>query len=319
MRISGWKPYVLRIIDVILAALSLFVAELLYFDQLFTKGWLFLLSGLAIQVIVYAVSLYAHNIYKIIWYYATLQEIMKLILSMIFSQMISYVIHVSVGLALRSGYHIADYLLVHFATCFLAVSVILIVRGIIYYLEKRRNMPLNIGDGIDSGNGTMIIGGGDACHLFIHEMSIKYRNEYTIRCIIDDDPSKLRMLVDGVPVVGNRHTIEDNVKKYGIKTIIFAIPSCSTKNKNEILNICAKTQCQVKVMPSIYQMVDGRPLENSDFVNRIRNVEIEDLLGRDAIRIDLDCVMGYVSGQVVMVTGGGGSIGSELCRQIAAY
>ena len=319
MRITKWKPYILRIIDTLFALMSLFLAELAFYPHIFTDGlWSSVVIGAVAQVTVFTVLLYVADIYKIMWYYSSLQEMMRLILAVFFSQMVSFVVHMSVGtvfLKLLSG---LDYLKIHAVTCALAMIFICTSRVIVYNLE-RRNLGGLLRTTGDDENNTMIIGAGDACHLFILEMKSRTDSEYNFKCIIDDNPDKLGGLFDGIRVVGNRYTIEENVKRFDIKKIVFAIPSCSTEARTEILEICSKTGCVVKTMPSVYQMVQDGTYEHNDYVKQIREVEIEDLLGREPIRTDLTSIMEYVSGKVVMVTGGGGSIGSELCRQIAAY
>ncbi len=319
MRINEWKPYILRVADMLLAVIAMLFSEFIFFGSLFENSTIFtnFIVGLIVQAVVYVFSLYVLNIYKIIWYYSSLQEMAKLIIALLFSQMVAYVIHLAVGLVAFRSFTPAEYLKVHTVAGVISIVFIVMFRIVIYYLERKNNTVL-FSNGDEETNNTMIIGAGDACFLFIREMNLKHSDEYLVRCIIDDDHTKKGMLFNNVPVVGNRYSIEENVQKYRIKKIIFAIPSCPVKDKTEILGICAKTNCLVKTMPSIYQMVDNSE-EKEEFVRQIRNVEIEDLLGREPIKIDLDCVMNYVSGKVVMVTGGGGSIGSELCRQIAAY
>ena len=165
-----------------------------------------------------------------------------------------------------------------------------------------------------SGRNTMIIGGGQAAAMLIKEIRTSDYASYHVRCIIDDDEKKKGKYVSGIKIVGNRETIIKNVEKYGIELIIIAIPSAGNKVIRDILDICKQTECELKRIPGIYQLVDG-----SVSVSDIRNVEIEDLLGREQIKVSLESIMGYVSGRTVLVTGGGGSIGSELCRQIAMH
>lgn len=135
-----------------------------------------------------------------------------------------------------------------------------------------------------------------------------------IRCIIDDNKNKKNRYIDGIPIVGTREDIPEMVKKYQIQKIIFAIPAISASEKKNILEICKETGCEMQIVPAVYQLVNGEVK-----VSSIRPVEIEELLGRESIRMDLAEISGYVKDKVVLVTGGGGSIGSELCRQIAAY
>ena len=156
----------------------------------------------------------------------------------------------------------------------------------------------------------MIIGAGDAGRAIANEfVNSEYVRDH-VACVIDDNPAKLHKQLCGIPIVGGRHTIPEMVKQYNIDKIIFAIPSCSAKNRKEILDIC--TGCEVQMLPGIYQMVNGEVS-----VSKLRRVDPQDLLGREPIQVNVDEIMGYVSGKVVLVTGGGGSIGSELCRQIA--
>lgn len=161
---------------------------------------------------------------------------------------------------------------------------------------------------------TMVIGAGEAGSMIIHELKYSKHLERKVACIIDDNPSKKGKYLQGVPVVGNRDTIIENAKKYNIDEIILAIPSAKTKTTRDILRICNQTDAKLKVLPGMYQFINEEVN-----VSKLREVSIEDLLGRDAINIDLDSVLGYVKDKTVLVTGGGGSIGSELCRQIAKY
>ena len=130
--------------------------------------------------------------------------------------------------------------------------------------------------------------------------------------MIDDNRAKHGTLMNGVPIVGNRDTIADNVNKYDIDEIIIALPRATAMQRKEIIDICKETKCKLKVVPGVYQLIDGEVK-----VSKLREVEIDDLLGRNPIKVDIKQIASYVKDQVVMVTGGGGSIGSELCLQIA--
>ncbi len=158
----------------------------------------------------------------------------------------------------------------------------------------------------------MLIGAGDAGRA----LALEFANSDFIRdnlvCVIDDNPVKVGKRLCGIPIVGGRDLIPDAVKQYKISKIIVAIPSASAKSRKEILDICTTTGCEVQILPGIFQMVNG-----DISVSKLRKVDPQDLLGRDPIKVNLEDIVGYVSGKVVMVTGGGGSIGSELCRQIA--
>ena len=158
----------------------------------------------------------------------------------------------------------------------------------------------------------MLIGAGDAGRALAVEFTNSDHIQDHLSCVIDDNPVKWNKQLCGVPIVGGRQDILTAVKKYKISKIIFAIPNCTAKSRKEILDICATTGCEVQMLPGIFQMVNGEVS-----VSKLRKVDPQDLLGREPIKVNLDEIVGYISGKVVLVTGGGGSIGSELCRQIA--
>lgn len=163
-------------------------------------------------------------------------------------------------------------------------------------------------------NNVMIVGAGDAGTTILRELLNTDKIERNPVCFIDDDPKKTNTTIMGVPVVGVKETIPENAIKYNVKEIIVAVPSLPKKEQQVLLKIAEKTNCKVSFIPGIYQLVDG-----SVSVRSIRHVEISDLLGRGEIKVNLDEIMGYIENRVVLVTGGGGSIGSELCRQIASH
>ena len=161
---------------------------------------------------------------------------------------------------------------------------------------------------------TMVIGAGEAGSMIIHELRTSRHLNRNLVCIIDDNPSKKGKYLQGVRIFGGREEILECAKKYDVEEIILAIPSATHKTTREILKICNQTECKLKILPGMYQLITEEVS-----VSKLKEVSIEDLLGRDSINIDLDSVAGYVTGKTVLVTGGGGSIGSELCRQIANY
>ncbi len=161
---------------------------------------------------------------------------------------------------------------------------------------------------------TMIVGAGEAGYTLLKELQNSRFVGQNVCCIVDDDPGKQGKYLRGVLVAGTRHDICRLAEEYDIDEIMIAIPSASHGMIQEILDICSRTSCQLKVLPGLYQLVNGEVS-----VSRLRNVEIEDLLGRAPVDTQIDSIMDYVSGKTVLVTGGGGSIGSELCRQIAMH
>ena len=160
----------------------------------------------------------------------------------------------------------------------------------------------------------MLVGAGEAGRSLIQEIQNSRYLDQKICCVIDDNNRKIGRYILGIRVVGNRYAIKRNVERYGIEQIIIAIPSAGSRKLRPVLDICKDTGCELKILPGIYQLVNGEVN-----VSKLRPVNIEDLLGREEINVNMDEIMDYVSGKTILVTGGGGSIGSELCRQIAAH
>ncbi len=161
----------------------------------------------------------------------------------------------------------------------------------------------------------MLIGAGNAGQMILRDINRRENGgKRHICCIIDDNSNKWGRSIDGVPVVGGRQHILANVKKYEVDVIYLAIPTASGESKSNILDICKETGCEVKMLPGIDQLVSGEVT-----VGDMRDVSVEDLLGREPIRVNMDEIYGFISGKTILVTGGGGSIGSELCRQIAGH
>ena len=243
------------------------------------------------------------RLYHSLWQYASIAEVYRIAEACITVEIVHYVCNRIAGNMLpRSCYfNAAIYLII--AIC----ASRFMYRMIRTILNKYRN--------IKTSNNVMIIGAGEATNVIMREIqSSSYLANSNIACIIDDDRRKVGKYIRGVKVIGTRDKIKDAAKLYDIDEIIFAIPSASNEVKRDILNICKETDCTLKILPGVYQMVDGEIN-----VNSIRNVDVLDLLGRDPIEVDIESIMGYVKDKVIMVTGGGGSIGSELCRQLVSH
>lgn len=160
----------------------------------------------------------------------------------------------------------------------------------------------------------MIVGGGQAGTLLIKELNSSEKAPGIPVCIIDDDRNKNGKYINGVPIRGTREEIPELAEKYNIEEIYIAIPTVTGVERKKILEICQRTKCSLKILPGLYQLMSGEVS-----ISKLRDVEIDDLLGREPIKVSLNEIMGYVKGKVVLVTGGGGSIGSELCRQLAGH
>lgn len=243
------------------------------------------------------------RLYHSLWQYASIAEVYRIAEACITIEVVHFLSNKIVGNMLpRSCYfNAAIYLII--AIC----ASRFMYRMIRTVLNKYRN--------IKTSNNVMIIGAGEATNVIMREIqNSSYLANSNIACIIDDDRRKVGKYIRGVKVIGTRDKIKEAAKLYDIDEIIFAIPSASNEVKRDILNICKETDCTLKILPGVYQMVDGEIN-----VNSIRNVDVLDLLGRDPIEVDIESIMGYVKDKVIMVTGGGGSIGSELCRQLVSH
>ena len=160
----------------------------------------------------------------------------------------------------------------------------------------------------------MLIGAGAAGQIIIRDLNRASEVKAKVCCIIDDNPNKTGRYIEGIPIVGNRDDILLSADKYKIDQILLAIPSASAEEKRDILNICKETGCELKILPGIYQLVNGEVA-----ISKMKNVAVEDLLGRDPIKVNMEEIFHALQNKAILVTGGGGSIGSELCRQIAAH
>lgn len=244
------------------------------------------------------------KLYTSLWRFASVVELKNAILAVVVSSALQYV-----GMKLLHCPVPRSYIFIYF----LLISVCTIVPRFAYRFLRiaYRNheviwqtRPVV----------TMVVGAGAAGYMLVREMKNSKHLNRKIPCIIDDDPAKLGTYLQGIPVVGRKESIPRMVKKYNIEEIIIAIPTLSEAARKELLEICQETACKVKILPGIYQMVN----QNID-LSMLRDVRIEDLLGREPIDLHLDEIAGYISGKTILVTGGGGSIGSEICRQVALH
>lgn len=267
-----------------------------------------IIHSLIILPVLIVVFFYIFKVYNILWRYSGYNELARIMVGS--AMAVSGVYVVSMAL-FSNACAISTYVITFMIVCLIISAERIALKK--FYISSNFE-PTENNDNTLKGN-IMLIGGGDAGSAIITEIleSKKMRN-CKICCVIDDDPYKIGKYISGIRIVGDRNMIIEAAKKYDISTIVFAIPSCPSEEKSEILNICQKTECNLRTVPAIYQL-----LNNNFSASSIRKVEIEDLLGRDPIKINLNSIMNYVENKIIMVTGGGGSIGSELCRQIAVH
>lgn len=243
------------------------------------------------------------RIYSSLWEYAGIEEVFSLIAACLVAAVAKIVIILFTWSVMPRSWYVLDtiYLMILIGATRVSYRLIRLRR-------QNRTFPWS------KRKKVMIIGGGEAGRSLITEIQNSKYLDQKVVCIIDDDPYKIGRYIKGVKVVGNRNSIKKSVKKYNVQQIILTIPSANAAKIRPIVEICQDTNCELMILPGVYQLVNGEVR-----ASKLRPVNIDDLLGRDEVYVNLDEVMDYVSGRVIMVTGGGGSIGSELCRQIAKH
>ena len=243
------------------------------------------------------------RLYQSIWRFASYSEMLRIIMATV----ITSVVHV-VGITVLFERMPISYYLVGMGIQFLFVLGVRFSYRFILLERSRRHGEETYTSRV------MLIGAGAAGQMILRDSMKSKETNVKICCIIDDNSNKWNRYIEGVPIVGGREEILLNVEKYHIDKIFLAIPSASAEEKRDILNICKETGCELKNLPGLYQFVTGEVS-----IKAMKDVAVEDLLGRDPIQVNMEEIFQYIRGKTILVTGGGGSIGSELCRQIAGH
>ncbi len=261
------------------------------------------LTYLPINVIITIGMFFVFRLYHSLWSFAGVTEMQNLFMASIVSSLTQFV-----GMEVLELPIYRSYIFLYGGMLFILTMISRFAYRFVNKLIPKSELC------IDASN-VMIVGGGEAANLLIKEINscVNVRDK-VVKCVIDDSLDKQNRYIQGIKVVGTRLDIKTYVNKFKIDEIIIAMPSADGRSISEIVALCKETECEVKILPGIYQLMTGEVS-----ISKLRDVEIEDLLGRDPIKVDLDSIMDYVEDQVVLITGGGGSIGSELCRQIASH
>ena len=305
-RVMYQRMLLLMILDAVFTVLASYVAVLTRMEfKIDWWVWNNYLEVIGIDILITLVVYYVLKLYKSMWRYASIIEVRRLLLAVYcsdFLRMLLYVFVLKVELP-RSWY-------------FLEPCMLLILSSTLRFLYRGMRSMKNDNPIFEQDKhliNVMIIGAGEAGNMLLREIKRSSHLPMRVVCFIDDDPLKQGYYMNDVPIVGNRDVIGEMVKKYEVNEIYIALPSASINERRELMTICNDTGCKIKLLPGIYQLMNGEVK-----VSKLRNVEIEDLLGRDPISVNMNQIASYVENRTVMVTGGGGSIGSELCRQVAA-
>lgn len=260
--------------------------------------WSFLPITIILTIIVFSIF----KLYNSVWSFAGITEVRNIVSACFITTLLQAVLLYALGNNMFRSFHFL-YFGIFTATTICSRFLYRLIRRLIRIRVRKEN-----------AQNTMIIGAGDAANLLIKELLNSECSNSVIKCVIDDNPNKLGKYIHGIKIVGNRDSIPFFAEKFDIDEIIIAIPSAKRVEIKNITNICKELKCNLKILPGVYQLVNGEVN-----VSKLRKVDVEDLLGREPIKVDIESIMGYVQDKVVLVTGGGGSIGSELCRQLAQH
>lgn len=302
------KGTALFLLDVILIMGCMVGALWMRFDFSFTNieptFWNSVCSYMWINVICTVIINMVCKLYTSLWRFASLEELKNAIAAIILSSFMQFCGMKLLGLRVPRSYIFIYMMLL--AVCIIVPRFFYRFFRIAYHNHEViwQTKPVV----------TMVVGAGAAGYMLVREMKNSKHLNRKVPCIIDDDPNKIGTYLQGIPIVGRKEDIPAMAKKYNIEEIIIAIPTLKDKEQRELLEICQETACKIKMLPGIYQMVN----QEVD-VSMLRDVSIEDLLGREPVDLHMETIGNYITGKVILVTGGGGSIGSEICRQVALH
>lgn len=308
LRHYQWIIILLIFYDIVAVNVSYFIALWLRFDLRLSSIPEYYLSPYLkfapIYTVFCVVVFSLLRLYNSVWRFASYSELAKVLLATV----VTGLFHTILITLLFARMPVSYYLFGIIIQFLLTLGIRFSYRFVLLERELRASARSS-----QHKDHIMLIGAGNAGQMILRDIRLAKETDGKVCCFIDDNPNKWNRYIDGVPIVGGRDEILSSVEKYQINKIYVAIPSASGADKREILNICKETDCEIKSLPGIFQLVNG-----DVSVSTLRKVAIEDLLGRDQIKVDLSEITGYLAGKVVLVTGGGGSIGSELVRQVAA-
>ncbi len=311
-KINAWDKKPIRIaflvvLDLLLINLASILALLLLenfnWSRMMYRNYMsYIVNYSVVSSILTILVFIPFKLYNSLWQFASVDELMHIVLAGALVSILKFIVN-------QFG------TLTDFPVSYPLISGILLIAfvglsRISYRLLRSKIRPENE----PVKRRTLLIGGGNAGAMALREFQTSVKSANKVICIVDDDYTKRGSYLRGVKIVGNRFDIKAVVEKYRIDEIVLAIPTASAKDKREILALCQQTKCSLRTLPGIFQLANGEVT-----LQKMRDVDVLDLLGRDSVNVDLSGISAYIKGKTVLVTGGGGSIGSELCRQIAKY
>jgi FlaA1/EpsC-like NDP-sugar epimerase len=303
--LKKWRIPLLVLIDAVLVNLAYLLSLVYRFSYNIPKQYLQnYIDNIGLMLLIYALIFISLGIYKSLWVFAGTDEFLLAIAGGITAGGLNAVISSLMGNGLPFSVHTLAMIFSTMFVCGFRITFRIYRRILIMLVRAERKQ----------GTRVMIIGAGSAGALILKEMRMNKEINYKPVAIIDDSPFKQGTTISGIKVYGDRYKINQMAKERLVETIIIAIPTLGGEDKKEIIEICKSTGCKVKIVPGIYEIINDRYL-----LSKVRDVDVEDLLGREAVNLDMEGISDYIEDKVVLVTGGGGSIGSELCRQITRF
>lgn len=302
MKAYSRKAFLL-ITDIILLNIAIYLALLIRFEGEIPEHFIGVFSQTNILLTIFYIFIfYLFGLYTSLWTYASIDELMQIFLAAAVGSVGSYPIGLLLHMPLPRSVYIISFML-----------ILLFVGGSRFsyrILRRAKRIVISESDKIK----VMVIGAGDAGSMVIREMQRHDGFSYMPVVVVDDDKRKHRAKIHGVPVKGDKSKIIELAGQYNVSEIIIAMPSASKQVRSELINICKQTKCKLKTLPGMYELINDKVS-----IKQIRNVSIEDILGREEVKLNTEEISDYVKDEAILITGGGGSIGSELCRQIAKF
>ena len=302
--LNKYRKFILMLIDMFIAIIGYLSPHIisgihpLKFEW-FENTWY-------IYTVIYIGTFIVIGVYRNIWRYAGIEDIFKCLQASALANLIFLIVTKTFNVYIRYYVYIVAFLVTSFCT----MGIRIVYRAVVIIGDKNTKK-------LSHYTNIMIVGAGQATVAILGEIQRNNPNNYLVKCIVDDDTIKIGRKINSVKVVSLTEKIPEMVQKYEIEEIILSIPSIDKENKKRILDICADTKCKLKILPEVYSLLIDGGL--NDVIGKIRDVQVEDLLGREPVKLDCTLTKEYIQGKTVLVTGGGGSIGSELCRQISSY
>ena len=299
------RRIILLLIDSLSIFASFYASFMIFYNSMLSMRFMTHVLPEAVSLWIVTMGIFIFfKLYRSLWQFASVTELMNIILATLWSTLAASIINILFSLDVPSTFYIVYFLLL----TLLVGGSRFGYRFIRLYISRHHLFGRNDG----SISNVMVVGAGAAGERIYKEISNTPSLNKRVVCFIDDDPAKQKRSIHNIIIYGSRQDIVEAVEKFKVDEIYIALPSVDKKEVADILNICKETKCKLKRLPGMYQFINDEII-----LNKLKDVEVQDLLGRDPIKVNLNEIMSYVTDRVIMVTGGGGSIGSELCRQIA--